>query len=229
MIKLIHYPLDPFSRSIRLALAECGVDPELEEERPWEWRPEFLRLNPAGSLPVYSEEGGALLCGAYSISEYLAECGADERGGGFAFFPGDEEGRAEVRRVVDWFHSKFDGEVTSYLLEEKVMRRFDPQRGGAPDMELVRAARANLRTHLAYIGHLADARNWLAGEELSFADLAAAAHISCVDFLGDVPWEESEPAKVWYARIKSRPSFRVLLEDKVPGFAPSEAYADPDF
>ena len=229
MIKLIHYPLDPFCRSIRLALAECGIEPELLEERPWEWRAEFLRLNPAGSLPVYEEESGITLCGAYSISEFLAECGADSQARGYEFLPGDEVERAEARRLIDWFHGKFNAEVTSYLLEEKVMRRFDPQKGGSPDMELVRAARSNLRYHLGYIGHLADARNWLAGEQLSFADFAAAAHLSCVDFLGDVPWDESEAAKVWYARIKSRPSFRVLLEDKIPGFTPPESYADPDF
>ena len=229
MINLTHYPLDPFSRSIRLALAECGVETELQEERPWEWREEFLRFNPAGSLPVYSEGSGIVLCGCYSISEYLAECGADEESKSFKFLPGDETDRAETRRLVDWFHSKFDTEVTSLLLEEKVLRRFDPNKGGAPDMELVRAARSNVRYHLGYIGHLADARNWLAGNELSFADFAAAAHLSCIDFLGDVPWEENQAARDWYARIKSRPSFRVLLDDKVPGFTPPESYADPDF
>ena len=229
MINLIHYPLDPFSRSIRLALAECGIDVELQEERPWEWRTDFLLLNPAGSLPVYTDESDLVLCGSYSISEYLAESDADAQCRSFAFLPGDEEGRAEVRRLVDWFHVKFENEVTSFLLEEKVVRRFDPQKVGAPDMELVRAARANLRHHLGYIGLLADARNWLAGEELSFADFAAAAHLSCIDFLGDVPWEENESAKNWYARIKSRPSFRVLLDDRVPGFTPPESYADPDF
>jgi len=229
MIDLIHYPLDPFSRSIRLAMAECGIDVELQEERPWEWRTDFLALNPAGSLPVYRDEADVVLCGAYAISEYLAESGADAQSLSFKFLPGNEEDRAEVRRLVDWFHNKFNAEVTSYLLEEKVIRRFDEQKAGAPDMELVRAARANLRHHLGYIGHLADTRNWLAGEVLSFADIAAAAHISCMDFLGDVPWDENEAAKNWYARIKSRPSFRVLLDDRVPGFAPPESYADPDF
>ncbi len=228
MITLIHYPLDPFSRSIRLALAECGLRSELEEELPWEWRPEFLGINPAGSLPVY-RDGGMTLCGVYAISEYLSETGADAESRSFIFLPGDEEARGEVRRLVDWFHRKFDAEVTSYLLEEKVIRRFDVQKGGSPDMEAVRAARTNLRYHLGYIGHLADARNWLAGNELSFADFAAAAHLSCVDYLGDVPWDENAPARDWYARIKSRPSFRTLLDDKIPGISPPESYADPDF
>ena len=231
MYTLIHYPLCPFSRSVRLALAECGIEAELEEERPWEWRPAFLEANPAGALPVLRGGDGLALIGAYAISEYLSETGADAAGDNraFAFFPGGEKDRAEVRRLVDWFHRKFESEVTSYLLEEKVARRFARDRGGAPDMELVRAGQANLRYHLTYIGHLTEERNWLAGEHLSFADLAAAAHLSCIDYLGDVPWEEDEAAKTWYARIKSRPSFRVLLADRIPGMAPPESYADPDF
>lgn len=230
MPTLIHYPLCPFSRSVRLAAAECGLSLSLEEEKPWAWREEFLELNPAGALPVYQDDG-AVICGAYAISEYLAETGVDETGDAraFSFFPGDEQERGEVRRLVDWFQRKFDDEVTAYLIGEKVYRRFDSDGGGAPDMDIVRAGQANLRYHLGYIGHLAEDRNWLAGEHLSFADLAAAAHLSCIDYLGDVPWGEAEPAKDWYARIKSRPSFRSLLADRVPGLKPPDIYADPDF
>ncbi len=234
MYTLIQYPLCPHSRSIRLALAECGTEARLEEERPWEWRPEFLEMNPAGTLPVLrnDDEDPLTLCGAYAISEYLSETAADGAGANraFAFFPGDEEDRAEVRRLVDWFHRKFHDEVTAYLLEEKVVRRFARSTSsGGPDMAQVRAGQANLRYHLRYIGHLMQERHWLAGEALSFADLAAAAQLSCIDYLGDVPWEEDEDAKGWYARIKSRPSFRAILADRLPGMAPPEHYADPDF
>lgn len=230
MPTLIHYPLCPFSRSVRLAAAECALELTLDEERPWAWRDEFLEFNPAGSLPVLRDEE-VTLCGSYAISEFLSETGVDETGDAraFSFFPGDESERGEVRRLVDWFHRKFDSEVTSYLIGEKVYRRFDPNRGGAPDMDVVRAGQANLRYHLGYIAHLAEDRTWLAGEHLSFADLAAAAHLSCIDYLGDVPWAEAEAAKDWYARIKSRPSFRSLLADRVPGLKPPEIYADPDF
>lgn len=234
MYTLIHYPLCPHSRSIRLALGECGLEPKLEEERPWEWRPELLELNPAGTLPVLRDtidDEADPICGAYAISEYLSETGSDGAGDnrGFAFFPGDEKARAEVRRLVDWFLIKFHNEVSAYLLEEKVERRFNRESGGGLDMAQVRAGRSNLRYHLSYIGYLTQERHWLAGESLSFADLAAAAQLSCIDYLGDVPWEEDEDAKGWYARIKSRPSFRAILADRLPGMSPPESYADPDF
>lgn len=227
MPTLHHYPLDPFSRSIRLALAECGIEADLVEERPWEWRKGLLELNPAGTLPVLVSEGDGAIAGAYAISEFLDEAGGEERRG-FRLFPGSPIARAEARRLVDWFHRKMNDEVTAYLVDEKVYRRYGPN-GGSPNIEAIRAGHENLRYHLTYISHLAETRPWLAGEALSFADLAAAAHLSALDYLGEVPWEDYDAAKSWYALLKSRPSFRPLLGDRVAGFIPSGTYADLDF
>ncbi len=232
MHKLIHFRLCPFSRAIRLALAELDQEVDLAEERPWEWRPEFLALNPAGELPVLQTEDGLSLCGVYAISEYLAEGapGDDpDEAPSLALFPGSREDRAEVRRLVDWFNGKFNREVTRELLHEKVYARVQPGANPRPSVEILRAIRTNLRYHMGYVNHLADRRRWLAGEELSFADLAAAAHISSVDYLGEVPWEEFAAAKVWYARLKSRRAFRPILADRVPGAIPATHYADLDF
>ena len=132
-----------------------------------------------------------------------------------------------VRRLVS-FRDKQE-QVTHELLLEKVYARLQPSGGGTPDVDFLRAIRTNLRYHMSYISHLADRRRWLAGEELSFADLAAAAHLSSVDYLGEVPWEEFAVAKVWYARLKSRRAFRTILADRVPGALPSAHYADLDF
>lgn len=229
MATLLHYPLCPFSRSIRLALAECGVEATLTEERPWEWRPGFIELNPAGSLPVLITDKDGVISGAYAISEYLDETsGGDGESRSFRLFPGGSAPRAEARRLVDWFHRKFHEEVTAYLVDEKVYRRYGPN-SGSPNIEAMRAGHDNLRYHLAYLGHLAETRPWLAGDALSFADLVAAAHLSALDYLGEVPWEDHEAAKSWYALLKSRPSFRPLLADRVAGFIPSGSYADLDF
>lgn len=233
MHTLTHFRLCPFSRAARLALAELGLEVELIDERPWEWRPEFLALNPAGELPVLQLEGGPVLCGIYAISEYLGESpppeGGDTEIEPFPLFPGDRAQRAEVRRLVDWFNGKFNREVTQELLQEKVYSRLQPGAVPTPEVEFLRAIRANLRYHMSYISHLADRRRWLAGEELSFADLAAAAHLSTADYLGEVPWEEFTVAKVWYARLKSRRAFRALLGDRLPGTIASAHYADLDF
>jgi glutathione S-transferase len=136
-----------------------------------------------------------------------------------------------VRRLVAWFDQKFNQEVSQNLVGEKIDRRFMPREmgGGPPNAAAVRAGLANVRHHLNYVGYLARQRNWLAGEQLSYADLAAAAHLSSVDYLGHVPWEENMDARNWYARIKSRPSFRPLLCDQIRGMPPPAAYADLDF
>jgi glutathione S-transferase len=231
MNTLTHFRLCPFSRSARLALAELGIEAELAEERPWEWRADFLALNPAGELPVLQLDGVPALCGIYAISEYLGEAPAGEgdEGQPFALFPGDRAQRAEIRRLVDWFNDKFNREVTRELLQEKVYTRLQPDAVGSPDVEFLRAIRANLRYHMTYVNYLADHRRWLGGEELSFADLAAAAHLSTADYLGEVPWEEFAVAKTWYARLKSRRAFRAILADRVPGALPVAHYADLDF
>jgi glutathione S-transferase len=227
---LYHHPICPHSRFIRLVLGEIGLDAELKEERIWERRREFLILNPAGTTPVLTEESLASIPGACVIAEYLDET----RGLALAerrLLPEDPMSRVEVRRLTDWFLGKFDGEVSSFLVNEKVYKRFmsGADGGGAPDMAAIRAARANVRYHLKYIGWLLGERNWLAGSQMSYADLAAAAELSSVDFLGDVPWDEDETARTWYSRMKSRPSFRALLADRIPGIVPPAHYTDLDF
>lgn len=230
MVTLYHHPLCARSRFVRLLLGEYGIEPQLVEENAYERRREFLQLDPAGETPVLIDPPTTVVPGAAAIAEYFDET----RGLGLGkhrLLPDDPAARVEVRRLLDWFNRKFFDEVTSWLVTEKVFKRYmsREQGGGAPDTDVVRAARSNIRTHLRYIGYLAGSRKWLAGSALSHADLAAAAQLSCVDFLGDVPWDENEPAKVWYARMKSRPSFRPLLADKLPGLAPAPIYADLDF
>jgi glutathione S-transferase len=227
---LFHHPFCPHSRFVRLMLGEYGVAARLVEERVWERREAFLLLNPAGTTPVLVEEGHPAVPGADVIAEYLDETrGAelDDR----RLLPTEPSTRVEVRRLTGWFNAKFFEEVTNLLVVERIYKRHMSVNhgGGPPDTQAIRAARSNIRYHLAYIGWLMRGRTWLAGERLSHADLAAAAHLSVADYLGDVPWNEDEGAKIWYARVKSRPSFRTILADTLPGIPPSATYADLDF
>jgi glutathione S-transferase len=232
MLTLFHHPFCPHSRFIRLALGEYALDPDLAEERVWERREEFLLLNPAGHTPVMVAEGYPTIPGAGVIAEYLAEqYGPTEDGTGLDLLGKRISERIEVRRLLAWFNEKFFTEVSHPLVTERVYKRHMRQQegGGPPDTDIMRAARRNIRYHLAYIGWLAGQRDWLAGDNLSFADLAAAAHLSVIDYLGDVPWSENDHAKNWYARVKSRPSFRPLLAETSAALPPAPHYADLDF
>lgn len=227
---LHHHPFCPHSRFVRLLLSEYGLEPELVEERVWERRPGFLALNPSGETPVIVEEMAASVPGASIIAEWLDET----RGlalGDHRLLPDSPAARVEVRRLTAWFNEKMYVEATEPLVRERIHKRYmtREQGGGSPDATSLRMGRSNLRYHLKYIGWLAKARKWLAGEKLSQADLAAAAHLSVADYLGDVPWDEDDHARDWYARIKSRPTFRALLTESIPGMPPSKTYADLDF
>ncbi len=230
MLTLYHHPMSAGCRSIRLMLEEYQLDVELVEEKLWERRPEFLDLNPATTLPVLVESNGVAVIGAQVVAEYLDEThGAMKRDK--RLYPEDPVARAEMRRVVDWAFVKMETEVTRYLVNEQVTKRLMPAKagGGAPDSQALRAARTNIKYHLQYLGWLAGTRNWMAGERMSHADLAVAATLSVLDYLGEVDWTADEALKDWFARMKSRPSFRPLLADRLRGIPPVSHYVDLDF
>ena len=227
MIKrtLHHFPLDPASRQARLALAEKKLPFEEEIERYWEGRPEFQALNASGMPPVLVEERDGeklVICEARAILDHLEESEPDP-----ALLSRDPGNRAEARRLMQWFDRKFDFEVNGFLIHEKMEKRLLGK--GAPDYNALRQGREGLRVHLAYLETLTEERDWLAGTRLSLADIAAAAHLSVIDYFGDVPWRDYPSVKTWYMKIKSRPSFRPLLGDRQPGLAPASHYAVLDF
>lgn len=222
MPSLLHLPLDPFSRKIRIVLGEKKITASLAVEPIWERRHEFLSINPAGTVPVFIEDDGTTISTSQAIAEYLEETSKEP-----ALIFGTALQRAEIRRLCNWFDVKFNTEVTEYLLGEKIMKRFLGL--GEPSSETIRAGYANIDTHMGYIEYLAEQRAWLAGDNFSLADITAASHISCIDYLGDIAWEDYQQAKQWYARIKSRPSFRPLLQDLIPGTQPPAHYKNLDF
>lgn len=222
MRTLYHFPLSPVCRKVRLYLAEKNLPFQLQIEKIWERRAEFFTLNPAGEVPVLVEPDGQAVVDAQAIVEYLHEIYPTPNLLGV-----DAVARAETRRLVAWFDGKFNREVSAYLVDEKMLKRYLGL--GEPNSQAIRAGKANIGHHLDYIAYLVERRNWLAGDFLSIADLTAAAHLSCIDYLGDVPWDGHPAAKQWYARIKSRPSFRALLADHVPGIQPPKHYANLDF
>lgn len=222
MRTLYHLPLDPDCRLIRLVLAEKGLTFELQFEKFWERRREFMKLNPAGDLPVLVEEDDLVINDTRNILAYLEETYALT-----PLLPREQKAKIEARRLLAWFDEKFAAEVSRNLSFEKVLKRFMGL--GAANGEAIRAGVANLKNHLDYMSFLLDRRNWLAGQDLSLADLAAGAHISCLDYIGEVPWENFPTVKDWYARLKSRPSFRPLLAETMPTMTPAKHYANLDF
>ena len=221
MVLLVHHSTVPQSRKIRLIMAEKKMLFVLKDEEPWNLSSEIKNINPSGELPILIFDG-SVISGNYAITEYLEESNPQ-----YKLLPEDAKSRAEVRRIVEWFDNKFYNEVYKYIVTEKITKRF--QYKLAPNSKMLKAGLNNLRFHMEYIDYLADRNSYLAGNSLTLADLTVAAHLSIIDYLGDIPWEEYKNAKLWYAKIKSRPSFKEILRDNIKGIPPSSNYTNLDF
>jgi glutathione S-transferase len=218
MKTLYHYPLCPFSRQLRVAFKELDMHVSLIKEDFWLRRPQFLKINPSGELPVLTELSGHIISGIYPITEYLIPC---------SLMDSSPEKACEIRRLLSWFNEKFNREVTKWIVDEKLIRSL--KAAGSPRTDYIRAAKANLGHHLKYMTGLLSENNWLSGDRITFADIAAASHLSVLDYFGEVTWDNCPIVRDWYSLIKSRPSFKPLLQDSIAGFMPPSHYQDLDF
>lgn len=191
------------------------------EEREWSASAELMRLNPLGRLPVLAKNGRAI-SGSQAIAEFIDEKQPDP-----PLRPSNPEGRAEMRRLINWFDTAFNDEVTQNLLAARILLKL--KGGGQPGSDGVKIGSKRIKWHLDYMNHLLERRRWLAGDQMSLADFTAAAHLSCLDYINDVDWKRHETVYQWYATLKSRPAFRSLLADHLPGFPPPDHYTDLDF
>ena len=220
MWQLYQFPLCPFSRKVRLLLGEKGIAYELWRENPWEGRDEFLQMNAAGRTPVlHHTEKGLTLADSRAICEYFEETVEKS-----PLINGTAANRAEIRRLVALFDENFYEDVTGPLLLERMKKRLILRQ--SPDSRALREAMRLAHEHLEYIDYLIDHQRWLAGATMSLADLAAAAQISVADYLGGLDWSGHEQARAWYSVIKSRPSFRPLLTERMEVIQPPSHYAD---
>lgn len=222
MLRLYHFPLCPFSRKIRILMAEKNIPYEMTREDPWSASDSFFNLNPAGRTPVLVDsESELVLADSRAITEYFEETVPSP-----ALISGTAKGRAEIRRLVALFDENFYTDVTMPLLLERMKKRLVLNQ--PPDSRMLNKAMRLAHGHLDYLDWLIDNRPWLAGSSLSMADLAAAAQISVVDYLGGIDWDGHEQTCGWYSAFKSRPSFRPLLVERMDVIQPPEHYAQLD-
>jgi glutathione S-transferase len=222
ILEVHHWSLCPISRKLRIVLREKGVEFEMFQELFWQRNHKFLKMNPAGETPVLINEKKKVIAGNSAIFEYLEEHYPQRK-----LFPANLDDKAEVRRIIEWFDNKFYNDVTKYILFEKVIKTI--AKTGAPNSQVIFAAKANLKSHLDYIAFLLKDSMYLFLDEPTLADFTAAAHLSVLDYVGDIEWSHYPSVKHWYSLMKSRPSFRAILKDRISNFAPPMHYQDPDF
>ena len=222
MRTLYQMPLSPFSRKVSFFLREKNIDFEIRNEPVWEKREKFIKLNPAGKVPVFIDDDGIAISESNAICEFIEEKTPEPN-----LIGKDIYSKAEIRRIVGWFDDKFAKEVMSKLIYEKIFKNFSSL--GAPDSKVIQDGVKNLRNHMQYICFLIEKRKWLAGDDFSLADITAASFISAIDYIGDIAWEDYQEAKTWYVRVKSRKSFKPILEEKIANFPPVGHYSNLDF
>ena len=219
-------PLDPASRMIRVILAEKGLPAQTANRPPWDDDGTIAQANPAGTIPVLIDESPTgetiSLAPANVILEYLEDAYPS-----LPLLPSTSAARAETRRICMWFIDKFERDVIAPIVREKIDKRL--MRLGQADYDLLKQGNAALVWHLDYFSWLLDQRRWLAGEKMTVADLTGAAYFSSLDYVDAIPWEKFPVVQEWYARIKSRPSMRPILRDRIDGLPPPAHFDNPDF
>lgn len=222
MWHIFQFPLCPFSRKVRLLMAEKGIAYEMQTTRPWEGEDRLFQMNPAGRTPVVREmDRGIVLADSRAICEYFEET-VDRN----SMLRGTDQQRAEIRRLVALFDENFFNDVSGPLLHEKMKKRLVLRQ--SPDARALRDAMKLAHDYLDYIDYLIDNRPWLAGATMTLADLAAASQISVADYLGGLDWSSHEQARGWYLVMKSRPSFRPLLTERMEVIQPPSHYGEVD-
>lgn len=222
MFSVYSFNLCPFSRQVRLFLKEMNINFQLIEEKYWEYDVNFLKINPASDVPVLIDQDNNIISSKYAILEYLIEINDSE-----ILFSNDILIRAEIRRLINWFNEKFYNEVSKPIINERIIGYY--QSHNEPNSDMLRAARINLSNHLDYTEYLLNERKWICNEKITLADIVAASHFSVLDYLGNVNWKHHSLTKEWYSVMKSRPSFRDILSDRILGFVPAKHYNNLDF
>lgn len=223
MKTLYHYTLCPYSRKVRISLCEKKIKFACELEKPWEKRNEFIKLNEFGTVPVLLEEDGTVISGSIAIDEYLESTYSEVK-----LLGKNLAEMNNVRKYVSFFDQRFYADVTKNLVFEKYLKRYY-DKYSSPNSVAIREGIKYLNEYFEYISWLVESNEWIAGDFFSLADIAAASHISVIDYVGEVPWDKFPEVKIWYLKIKSRPSFREILADRIFSITPSDWYDKLDF
>ena len=220
MNKLFHYFLCPSSRFIRIILIEKKIDFDLFIEDYSNPTEDYLFKNPAGFFPVLNTSFNENIVGSLVIIEYLKNLNLPP-----ALMIKKNEN--EIRRLLFWFETSFKNEVIIPLLKEKVFKRFE--KNSMPNSHTIRSARANLKYHMQYFNYLIKDNDFFIDDKLSYVDLFYGASLTVLDYINELNFYDLEKLKNLYSAIKSRPSFKKILIDRVVGVNPHSDYLKLDY
>jgi glutathione S-transferase len=196
------YDAVPSSNSdrVKIALHEKGLPYErdtLNLAKKDQKRPEFLRLNPYGKVPVI-DDGGRILFESCIINEYLDEKYPDP-----PLMPKDPYLRGRGRVLVDYALNYVHD---PYWALRGEMLKPEAERNAA----VVDEKRQSLRELLRYLEDALADKNYFLGE-FSLADIAIVPRFLRMETYVALPATTLPRLGDWLKRIKDRPSVRAIL------------------
>ena len=220
MYVLHHYFLCPSSRFARVCLDEKKIKFKLQIENYWNPQTNFLLMNPGAFFPVLFVEENKYIVGSNVIVEFL-----EEFKNTLSLL--DEKNRYEIKRMINWFEYIFKKDVVEPILHEKIFKRFEEKKN--PDSKNIRKALENLKFNLSYFEYLIGDNDYIAGDKITYADIFFACSISVLDYLDELNFRNFDKVKDLYFKIKSRPSFKNILKDRIVGISPNKKYMQFDY
>ena len=196
------YDAVPSSNSdrVKIALHEKGLAYQrvtLNLAKKDQKRPEFLKLNPYGKVPVIDEDGQVLFESCI-INEYL-----DEKYPNPPLMPKDPYLRGRGRVLVDY--------ALNYVHEPYWALRGEMLKPEAErDAAIVEEKRRSLQNLLRYLEEALGDKPYFLGD-LSLTDIAIVPRFLRMETYGALPAPTLPRLGDWIKRVKDRPSVRAIL------------------
>ena len=199
----IHGPnYSTYVRTVRLVLEEKGQAYELAEVDTLKGETKqhpHLGRHPFGMVPAFEHDGFELYeTGA--IIRYLDRILPEPR-----LTPTDPKAEARMNQVMGILDAYAYPSIIGSLVIQRIVV---PMMGGTPDEQAIAAALPKARTALAEIDRLSAGQPFLAGQELSLADLLVApvhAYLTATPEAAGL-LEPHPGLRAWWERISARPS-----------------------
>ncbi|MFO1130090.1 MAG: glutathione S-transferase family protein [Rickettsiales bacterium] len=218
----------PLSRQVRILLEENELknsiikyNKNLSEEQ----KNLFLKKNPFNIMPflVVKNNINNATFEVYGISNCINIVNSKCKN----LIPSDLEKKIITNNLLYVINTNFFEEITKIIIYEKITKYSVYKK--APDSLILSNVRKNLIKYLNYFAKMINVNTNLSTEQLSLADIALFSHISLLDYVNEIDWNKHEILKEWYLIIKSKPNFRKVLNEFIPGFVPSYSYKNLDF
>jgi glutathione S-transferase len=200
-MRLYNHPMSHNARRAHMTALHLGLPVEVvhvDLAKGEQRQPAFLRMNPAGRVPVL-EDGGFYLTESHAIMQYLADQVPDQ-----TLYPREPQPRADVNRWLFWSAQHFQPAIGVLNWENFIK----PMIGRGPtDPVEVKRGEALVAECAGLLNQRLDGRTWVAQDRLTLADLALAAPLMSIE-PARLPLKHLPNLMAWFKRVQELPAWQ---------------------